>query len=82
MRRVSDATPCSLQPAPSQLAACTIATYSLHLHFYRYAKLEAVQHAKEEEAIADLVKAAISKGEIKTITAGEFDLLRSAASSS
>ena len=64
-----------------QPAACTVATCSPHLHFYRYAKLEAVQHAKEEEAIADLVKAAISKGEITAITAAEFDLLRGAAAS-
>ena len=47
----------------------------------RYAKLDAVQRAKEEEAVADLVKAAISRGEIKAITADEFELLRSAAAS-
>ena len=45
------------------------------------ADLLGAQHAKEEEAIADLVKAAISKGEITAITAAEFDLLRGAAAS-
>ena len=55
-----------------------------HVYIYitrRYAKLDAVQRAKEEEAVADLVKAAISRGEIKAITADEFELLRSAAAS-
>ena len=46
-----------------------------------YAEVYAVQRAKDEAAVADLVKAAISKGEITTITAAEFDLLRGAAAS-
>ena len=46
-----------------------------------YAEVDAVQRAKDEEAVADLVKAAISKGEITAITAAEFDLLRGAAAS-
>ena len=39
------------------------------------AKVEAEQRAKDEEAVADRVKAAISQGEITAITAAEFDLL-------
>ena len=44
-----------------------------------YAKVEAEQRAKDEEAVADRVKAAISQGEITAITAAEFDLLRAGA---
>ena len=44
-----------------------------------YAKVEAEQRAKDDEAVADRVKAAISQGEITAITAAEFDLLRAGA---
>lgn len=47
-----------------------------------YAKVDAEQRAKDEEAVADRVKAAISQGEITAITAAEFDLLRAGAAAS